>query len=413
MIPEGNCIYAQSGGPTSVINASAAGVIKTARNSGAIPKIYAAAYGVKGLLNHTIYDISEEDPKEIDLLITTPGSIFGTSRYKLKTFEEDESDYKKILDIFKKLNIRFFFFNGGNDSMDTCNKINSYLKNSGYDCNVIGIPKTVDNDLQETDHCPGFGSAAKFISTTITEMRLDADSYDSGLVIIAEIMGRNAGWLTAASALALNEELGPDLVYLPEKTFSIEKFIDDARAVLAKKKNLIIAVSEGIRDDKGQYITDVAGNNKVVDSFGHKQLGGAATILGEILKEKISTRIRTMDIILSQRCAAHWASKTDIEESFMAGKCAVEYALEGKSGYMIGFERANSNPYNCIVKLIDVAHTANREKTVPLDWLTSEGNGVTKPFFDYALPLIQGEPVMPMEKGLPRFARLSKQKVLS
>jgi len=227
------------------------------------------------------------------------------------------------------------------------------------------------------------------------------------MVIIAEIMGRNAGWLTAASALGLNEGLGPDLVYLPEKPFSTGQFIDDVKAALSKKKSLIITVSEGIRDSNGRYVADMA-DNKSVDSFGHKQLGGAATILGEVLTDKINARIRTMDIILSQRCAAHWASKTDIEESFKAGKCAVEYALEGKSGYMVGFERANTGLYECNVKIIDIASIANKERAVPLNWINNEGNGITGPFFDYALPLIQGEPEMAMEKGLPRFSRLKK-----
>ncbi|MCL2472696.1 MAG: 6-phosphofructokinase [Treponema sp.] len=411
MNPERNCIFVQSGGPTSVINASAAGVIKTALlNNNAIPKVYAASYGIKGILNHDIYDISLEDRNEIDLLLATPGAVFGTSRYKLKPFEEDDSDYRKVLDVFRKLNIRYLFYNGGNDSMDTCSKLNRYMKNSGYDCTIMGIPKTVDNDLEGTDHCPGFGSAAKFISTTVMEMRLDAASYDTGMVIIMEIMGRNTGWLTAASALGMNEGLGPDLVYLPEKAFSINKFIDDVNGALAAKKVLIVTVSEGIKDNSGHYIADLS-SERIADSFGHKQLGGVATILGGILKEKINTRVRSMDIILSQRCAAHCASETDVRESFIAGKSAVEYALQGKSGFMVGFERANTGPYKCDVQLVNVENAANREKKVPLDWITSEGNGITGSFFDYAFPLIQGEQKLVMVKGLPRFSRLKKIKV--
>ena len=405
---KGAAVFAQSGGPTSVINASAAGVITEALKSDAITGVYGSAHGVRGMLNGVVYDMAKEDRKEIDLLVTTPSSALGSSRYKLKNFEDDDSDYKKLLSLFKRLNIRYMFFNGGNDSMDTCSKVSRYLASVGYDCRVMGVPKTIDNDLWGTDHCPGYGSAAKYISTSCMEIALDAKVYDTGMVIIIEIMGRNAGWLTAASALASYRDLGPDLIYLPEKSFNIDKFLVDVETHYKATGNVIVAISEGLRDENGVYVPEMQHKNLARDSFGHTQLGGAASVLGSIVKEQLKVKVRPIEFSLLQRCAAHLASKTDADEAFLAGKTAVQYALEGKSGYMIGFERGDGPAYECKIKLLDVNEVANKEKKIPDEWINAAGTGLNKQFIDYVLPLIQGESKIAIEDGLPRFARLKK-----
>jgi 6-phosphofructokinase 1 len=405
---KGACVFAQSGGPTSVINASAAGVITEALKSESITKVYGSANGIKGMLNDVLYDMSLEDERELGLLLNTPSSALGSARYKLKHFDEDDHDYVKLLDLFKKYNIRYFFFNGGNDSMDTCSKVGHYLGKVGYECRVMGVPKTIDNDLYGTDHCPGFGSAAKYIATSLMEVSLDAKVYDTGMVIVVEIMGRNAGWLTASSALASARGLGPDLIYLPEVPFEMDKFLGDVESVYSAKGNVIAAISEGARDASGVYVTEMNYQNLAVDSFGHTQLGGAASILGKIVKDNMNVKVRTIELSLLQRCAAHCASKVDIDESFMAGKTAVQAALAGKSGYMVGFERAPGAEYACGTTLLDVAEVANKEKLIPKEWITPEGTGLNQAFIDYATPLIQGEADVEMECGLPRFARLKK-----
>jgi 6-phosphofructokinase 1 len=413
---KGACIFAQSGGPTSVINASAAGVIQTALKSPAITHVYGAAHGIKGILGEVIYDMSKEDPRELDLLPNTPSSALGSVRYKLKHFDEDETDYKKLLDVFRKYNIRYAFYNGGNDSMDTCNKISKYMQKTGYECRVFGVPKTIDNDLWGTDHCPGFGSAAKYIATSCMEISLDAKVYDKGMVIVLEVMGRNAGWLTASTALAVAKGLGPDLIYLPELPVSIDKLLSDVNGVYSANGSAIIAISEGLKLDDGTLVSELSfggdggggGARGGVDAFGHAQLGGAAHKLGDIIKSKMNVKVRPIELSLLQRCAAHCASRVDIEEAYASGKAAVEHALAGKSGYMVAFERGGGPAYECIMKLVDVTETANKEKKVPREWINAEGNGINQPFIDYALPLIQGDPKSVIEDGLPRFARLKK-----
>ena len=406
---KGACIFAQSGGPTSVINASAAGVIQTALKSPAITHVYGAAHGIKGILTDVIYDMSQEDARELDLLVNTPSSALGSVRYKLKHFDEDETDYIKILDAFRKYDIRYAFYNGGNDSMDTCNKINKYMRKAGYECRIIGVPKTIDNDLWGTDHCPGYGSAAKYIATSFMEVSLDAKVYDKGMVIVVEVMGRNAGWLTAASALAGAKGLGPDLIYLPEQPFSIEKFLGDVEGVFTAHGSAIIAISEGLKGEDGTLVTEMTYRESGgVDAFGHAQLGGAAHILGDIVKKNMKVKIRPIELSLLQRCAAHYASRVDIEEAYAAGKAAVEQALDGASGCMVAFERAPGSEYRCSMKLVDVTEAANKEKKVPREWMNAECNGIERPFVDYALPLIQGDPRVEHEDGLPRFARLKK-----
>ena len=405
----GAIMFGQSGGPTSVINASAAGVIQEALKQGCITKVYGAAHGIKGILDEKFYDMSMEDTYELDLLKTTPSSSLGSVRYKLKKAEEDDTDYKRILEVFKKYDIRYFFYNGGNDSMDTCNKISKFLQKSGYECRVMGVPKTIDNDLFGTDHCPGFGSAAKYIATSTMEVYHDARVYDKGMITILEIMGRNAGWLTAASYLAAYKGAGPDLIYLPEKPFDMEKFLEQASEIFKRTGNCIVAVSEGIRDKDGKYISEYGSSlAQSKDSFGHAQLGGLAATLGAIVKEKTGAKVRTIEFSLLQRCAAHLGSLTDVNEAYAAGQAAVKFAVEGKTDYMVAFERAQGADYKCDIKLLNLTEVANTEKKVPLEWIKEDDTGLTDEFVKYALPLIQGESKPPMENGLPRFAKLKK-----
>lgn len=406
---KGACIFGQSGGPTSVINASAAGVIQEALKQDCITAVYGAAHGIKGILEENFYDMSKEDSYELDLMRTTPSSALGSVRYKLKKAEEDDTDYKRILEVFKKYNIRYFFYNGGNDSMDTCNKISKYLQKSGYECRVMGVPKTIDNDLWGTDHCPGYGSAAKYIATSTMEVYHDARVYDKGMITILEIMGRNAGWLTAASALASYKGCGPDLIYLPELPFDMETFLRDAEAIYKKKNNVIVAVSEGIKDKDGKYISEYGSDlAQSRDAFGHAQLGGLAATLAAIVKQRTGAKVRGIEFSLLQRCAAHSGSLNDVNESYLAGQTAVKSAVEGKTDYMVAFERAEGKEYKCNTKLINLNEVANTEKKVPREWINEAGNGLNQQFIDYALPLIQGESKPPLEDGLPRFTKLKK-----
>jgi ATP-dependent phosphofructokinase / diphosphate-dependent phosphofructokinase len=404
----GNAIFGQSGGPTSVINASTAGVFTEALcQTGTIEMVYGAANGIVGILNEKFYDMGQEDPAEIELLKTTPSSALGSCRYKLALPEVDDTDYRRILEVFKKYNIRYFFYNGGNDSMDTCNKISRYLQKAGFECRVMGVPKTIDNDLFGTDHCPGFASAAKYIATTIMEVYLDARVYDIGMVTVIEIMGRNAGWLTAASALATYKGYGPDLIYLPEIDFDIDKVLLDVRRIYDREKKVIVAVSEGVKTKDGKYIPELVGEVSV-DAFGHKQMGGTAAVLANYIKGKLGCKVRGIELSLMQRCAAHLASKRDVEESFLAGQTAVRCAIDGMTDFMVGFQRPESGPYACEIKLVPLSHVANAEKKVPREWINEDGNFVGSQFIEYALPLIQGESRIALDEGLPRFAKLKK-----
>lgn len=405
---KGACMFAQSGGPTSVINSSAAGVFLEALKSPEITKVYGAAHGIKGVLDEQFYDIGLEDKKELELLKYTPSSALGSVRYKLKDVSVDDTDYKRILEVFKKYDIRYFFYNGGNDSMDTCNKISKFLNGSGWDCNVIGVPKTIDNDLFGTDHCPGFASAAKYIATTLMEINLDAKVYNTGMVCVIEVMGRNAGWLTAAASLAGYKGLGADLIYLPEVAFDVDKFVSDVEDVLAKNDNKCIAVvSEGIKLADGRYVGEFTASK--TDLFGHAQLGGVGQMLANVIKEKTGIKTRAIELSLMQRCGAHLASKVDVEEAFGAGAEAVKAAVSGKTDKMVCFERdMSTGHYVCKYKLLPLELAANTEKTVPLDWITNNGTALSDKFVEYALPLIQGDAKAPLEDGLPRFAKLKK-----
>ena len=406
---KGALMFAQSGGPTSVINASAAGVFIEGLNSDMITEVYGAAHGIRGILNEEFYDISKEDIKELELLKYTPSSALGSVRYKLKDASVDDTDYKRLLEVFKKYNVRYFFYNGGNDSMDTCNKISKYMAKSGYEMNVIGVPKTIDNDLYGTDHCPGFASAAKYIATSIMEINLDAKVYDTPMICVIEVMGRNAGWLTAAAKLANLKGLGADLIYLPEIAFDVNKFVADVKGVMAKNNNKCIAVvSEGIKNAEGVLVCEALGQAGARDSFGHAQLGGVAATLANIVKAETGSKVRAIELSLMQRCAAHCASATDIEETFGAGKEAVKAAVNGETDKMVCYARKEGDKYECEYKLLPLELAANTEKTVPLEWITDNGTNISDEFIAYALPLIQGETELPKEDGLPRFARLKK-----
>ena len=403
----GSCIFGQSGGPTAVINASAYGVIKTALEADCITKVYGAAHGIKGVLDDKLYVMDEEDPKELELLLNTPSSELGSCRYKIADPEKDDTDYKRILEIFKKYNVRYFFYNGGNDSMDTCNKISRYMQSVGYECRVMGVPKTIDNDLYGTDHCPGFASAAKYIATSCMEISKDSRVYDTGMITVVEIMGRHAGWLAASAALASEFGAGPDLVYLPEYDFDMDKFLKEVTDIYEKNGKVLVAVSEGIHYADGSFVSEAKAS--ATDGFGHAQLGGLAAMLASVIKEKTGAKVRGIELSLLQRCGAHLASATDINEAFTAGKTAVEKAVSGTTGYMVAFKRVmDGGKYNCEYVLLPLADVANYEKKVPMEWINKEQNGLTHEFIDYVLPLIQGEPKLPLENSLPRYAKLKK-----
>ena len=404
---KGACIIGQSGGPTSVINASAYGVIRTALDSDCITAVYGAEHGIKGVLADRLFDMSKEDARELELLKYTPSSALGSCRYKIADPDVDDTDYKRILEVFKKHDVRYFFYNGGNDSMDTCNKISKYMQKVGYDCRVMGVPKTIDNDLFGTDHCPGFASAAKYIATSCMEVYQDARVYDTGMVCIMEIMGRHAGWLAGAAALATAYGAGPDLVYLPEVDFDMDKFLADVDRIYREKGNCMVAVSEGIHYADGTFVSEA--KTSATDGFGHAQLGGLAAHLASVVKEKTGAKVRGIELSLLQRCGAHLASETDIEESVMSGKAAVENAVAGITDKMVGFQCTRDNgKYVCKTELLNLTDVANTEKKVPLEWINKEHNGVEQPFIDYVLPLIQGEPNLPKVDSLPRFAKLKR-----
>ena len=407
----GSAIIGQSGGPSSVINSSILGAIKTALEAEEITRVYGASNGIIGVLNDELYDLNLEDPKELELLRYTPASALGSCRHKLPDIDKDEYEYKRILEVFKKYNVRYFFYNGGNDSMDTCNKISKYCMKNGYECRVMGIPKTIDNDLFGTDHCPGFASAAKYIATSIAEITLDTRVYDYGNISIVEVMGRNAGWLTASAALSNLNGKGVDLIYLPEIPFDLEKFIDEVNDVYEAQGKVVVAVSEGIKDENGVYISEYANKNKEKDKFGHTQMGGLAQFLAAQIKARTGAKIRGIELSLLQRCAAHLASKTDYDEAYMAGKAAVENAINGVSDMMVAFKCNRGkklSDYTCEIELIPLEKVANFEKKIPLEWINKKGNNVKQDFIDYVLPLIQGETELPKVNGLPRFAQLKK-----
>ena len=403
----GACVIGQSGGPTAVINASAYGAIRAALDTPEITQVLAAEHGIVGVLNDRLFDMGLEDAAELALLKNTPASELGSCRYKMADPDVDDSDYRRILEVFKKHNVRYFFYNGGNDSMDTCDKISRFMARSGWDCRVMGIPKTIDNDLVGTDHCPGFGSAARYIATSCMEVAKDSSVYPTGQITIIEIMGRHAGWLAGSAALATKFGAGPDLVYLPECDFDETAFLADVERIYNEKKKCLVAVSEGLHYADGRFVSEA--KTSATDGFGHAQLGGLAARLAELVKQHTGAKVRPIELSLLQRCGAHLASKTDLDEAELAGRTAVEAAVAGMTGKMVAFERdERDGQYLCRTKLIPLTSVANTEKKVPASWITAEKNFVTDEFIAYALPLIQGQPERPTEGSLPRYARLKK-----
>ena len=403
-----NVLVGQSGGPTAVINSSLAGVYETAKACGA-PHVYGMQYGIEGVLEGKLIDLDTVlgDKMDIELLKRTPSSFLGSCRYKLPDWHTDEAVYKKLFAILEKLNIGYFFYIGGNDSMDTIGKLAEYGERIQSDIRFMGVPKTIDNDLFGTDHCPGFASAAKYIATSCMEVSKDCRVYDTGTITVVEIMGRHAGWLAGSAALASACGSGPDLIYLPEVDFDMEQFLADVHRIYEEKNNVLIAVSEGIHYADGSFVSEAKAS--ATDGFGHAQLGGLAARLAQVIKEHEHSKVRGIELSLLQRAGAHLASQTDIDEAFAAGKMAVEAALSGETGKMVAFERVMADgQYACRMKLIPLSDVANYEKKVPVEWIVPEGNNVTQDFIDYALPLIQGVPEIPLENGLPRYARLKK-----
>ena len=405
---KGACVIGQSGGPTSVINSSVLGALEAALDNPSITRVFGMAHGIKGLLNDDLYDIDKEDRDELALLRYTPSSALGSCRYKLADPDVDDTDYKRILEIFKKYDIRYFFYNGGNDSMDTCNKVSKYMMKSGYECRVMGIPKTIDNDLFGTDHCPGFASAAKYIATSCMEIYQDARVYDTGMVCIVEIMGRHAGWLAGAACLAGGEDCeGPDLILLPEVPFDQDKFLARVDELQRVKSNVIIAASEGVKTADGTYLCDLVSTAGQLDAFGHKAiLSGTSRYLSELIHDKLQCKSRAIEFSTLQRCASHLASRTDVNEAYAVGGAAAAAAFAGESGRMIALKRVSNYPYQCITESVDVQQVANLEKKVPLEWITPDGMQVTEAFEEYARPLILDEVTPVYVNGTPRHIRL-------
>lgn len=405
-----NCMVAQSGGPTVAINASLAGVIDGVMRSGKYATCYGSINGILGILNENYLNLTEmiDDKEKLERLKVTPAMYLGSCRHKLPNYKDDDSPYVFIFNQFAKLNIKAFFYIGGNDSMDTVLKLSDYAAKINSDIRIIGIPKTIDNDLCVIDHTPGFGSAAKYIASTMLEVAHDTFIYAVKSVTIVEIMGRDAGWLTASSALARNEyNTAPHLIYLPEVAFDKEQFLNDIREKLKTLNNVIVAVSEGIRDENGDYIT---ASKAVADQFGHQQLSGAGKALEFLVKENIGVKVRSVEVNVLQRCAAHMASKTDLDESFTLGKKAVSLAEEGITASMVILERISNMPYQVRYDHAPIAGIANEAKSIPREWINETGNDITPALYEYLKPLIQGEVSISYKDGIPVYMPVSHLK---
>lgn len=406
-----NLLVAQSGGPTSAINATLSGVITEAMIQGGIDRIYGGLNGIEGILQEKIIDLLDyiNNTMDLDKLAQTPAAALGSCRFKLAGPEEDTAQYRVLIDIFRKYEISYFIYIGGNDSMDTVDKLARYCRSQQIeDIKIIGAPKTIDNDLMEIDHCPGFASAAKYIATTFAELERDVAVYDSFGVTIVEIMGRNAGWLTAASSLSrVNGSRGPDFIYLCEVPFSISRFLDDIRSRQSENRNLLIAVSEGIRDENGTYLSEQTPGNRP-DRFGHRDIAGTGGVLAQIVRNELGCKTRSLELNLMQRCAAHLASRTDLNESRLLGAKAVQCAVQGQTGKMATLLRLPSKDrYRIQFASADVSLVANREKTVPRQWINREGNGITREMTDYLTPLMEGEVPVLYRNRFPEYFTIS------
>lgn len=399
-----NCIVAQSGGPTVAINASLAGVIDGVKKSNKFTRVYGAIHGIQGVLDNNFIDLSLMALSKFPLVNTlelSPAMYLGSCRYKLPDFEVDSKPYEIIFDRFEEYQVAAFFYIGGNDSMDTVDKLSQYAKKIGSDVKIVGIPKTIDNDLCHTDHTPGFGSAAKYVASTMLEIAHDTYIYQIPSVVIVEIMGRDAGWLTAASCLARNDySPAPHLIYLPEVDFDEDQFIEDIKNVLKTSRCVIVAVSEGIHDKDGNYIS---ATSAVADKFGHAQLSGTGKALESLVKDRMDIKVRSIELNVLQRCAAHISSRTDINESFALGQAAVKYAAEGMTAVMSTIKRVSNDPYQWIIEPENVSLIANQAKTIPLEWITPEKNDVTPEMEAYLRPLIIGEVSLQYKDGLPMY----------
>ena len=398
-----NCIVAQSGGPTVAINASLAGVIDGVKKSNKFTRVYGAIHGIQGVLDNNFIDLSLMALSKFPLVNTlelSPAMYLGSCRYKLPDFEVDSKPYEIIFDRFEEYQVAAFFYLGGNDSMDTVDKLSKYANKIGSDVKIVGIPKTIDNDLCHTDHTPGFGSAAKYVASTMLEIAHDTYIYQIPSVVIVEIMGRDAGWLTAASCLARNDySPAPHLIYLPEVDFDEDQFIEDIKNVLKTSRCVIVAVSEGIHDKDGNYIS---ATSAVADKFGHAQLSGTGKALESLVKDRMDIKVRSIELNVLQRCAAHISSRTDINESFALGQAAVKYAAEGMTAVMSTIKRVSNDPYQWIIEPENVALIAN-QATIPLEWITPEKNDVTPEMEAYLRPLIIGEVSLQYKDGLPMY----------
>ena len=401
-----NILVGQSGGPTAVINASLYGVItEGSSHPEQIGAVYGMVNGIEGFLSGHCMNLSKSLSREDLLLLKqTPAAYLGSCRYKLADPDQDDTDYQRILEIFQKYDVRYFFYNGGNDSMDTCNKISKYMQKVGYECRVMGVPKTIDNDLFGTDHCPGYASAAKYIATSCMEVYHDAWVYDTGMVCVIEIMGRHAGWLAGAACLAGGDDCdGPDLILLPEVPFDQDKFLARVDELQRVKSNVIIAASEGVKTADGTYLCDLVSTAGQLDAFGHKAiLSGTSRYLSDLIHDKLNCKSRAIEFSTLQRCASHLASRTDVNEAYAVGGAAAAAAFAGETGKMIALKRVSEYPYQCITEAVDVQQVANLEKKVPLDWITPDGMQVTAAFEEYARPLILDEVTPVYVNGTPR-----------
>lgn len=405
---KGNVIVGQSGGPTAVINSSLAGVYKTAKDRGA-KKVYGMLHGIQGLLEEKYVDLSEhiKSDLDIDLLKRTPSSYLGSCRYKLPEIKGNTEFYDHIFDILNQLEIEYFFYIGGNDSMDTIKKLSDYAILNGSSIKFMGVPKTIDNDLAVTDHTPGYGSAAKYIASITKEVIRDGLVYGTKSVTILEIMGRNAGWLTGAAALAKGEDCeGPDMIFLPEIPFDVEAFMQKVAKLQEKKASVVVAVSEGVKVADGRYVCELTDNIDYVDAFGHRQLTGTARYLAEKISREVGCKTRAIEFNSLQRCASHIVGRVDITEAFQVGGAAVKAAFEGETAKMVILKRISDDPYLCVTDLYDVHKIANVEKKVPREWINKAGDYVTPEFLNYVRPLIQAELTPMMVDGLPRHLRL-------
>lgn len=400
-----NLLIAQSGGPTVAINATLVGILQAALTSSHIKTIYGAIHGIQGVVNEEFIILNDimQDTSTLDCLAQTPAAALGSCRFKLDDWRKDAKLYETIVGILKAYDIGYFIYIGGNDSMDTVCKLSEYLNAIGdTSICVVGAPKTIDNDLVGTDHCPGFGSAAKYVAVTCQELERDISVYDTPAVTIVEVMGRNAGWLTAASALSrLGEGIGPSLIYICERAFDVEQFVKDVQTKLVERKAILVVVSEGVKDKEGTYISEKV-QSKVQDEFGHKYIAGVGQVLAQMLRETLGCKVRAIELNLMQRSAAHIASKVDLEESKMLGMKALNCVVEGLSGHIVAIRRIKDTPYQIEYVAVPVSKVANIERTVPLNWINDEGNDVTKEMLSYLTPLIQGEVYTKYEKGIPK-----------